>query len=79
MTDYRCPSCDGGFPADDHDDACPWCGEAMDAATPPASSFDPVPPSDMNTGPLSLENVPRQHRGRVRPGTADEVLGGEYE
>jgi hypothetical protein len=28
MVDYRCPSCDGGFPAPA--DACPWCGETLD-------------------------------------------------
>lgn len=31
MTEYRCPSCDGGFPEPD-DDQCPWCAEAMDGS-----------------------------------------------
>ena len=55
MTDYRCPSCDGGFPESAASDGCPWCGESMDGArssgiTTPA--FDPTLP---NRGPLSRE------------------------
>jgi hypothetical protein len=30
MSEYTCPDCGGGFPATAaNDDACPWCGEAM--------------------------------------------------
>ena len=30
MTDYTCPNCTGGFPADALDDgACPWCDHQL--------------------------------------------------
>jgi len=49
MCDYRCPTCDGGFPASGDTDECPWCGETMDAkASTPSSQRDPLSslPSD---------------------------------
>lgn len=40
MTEYRCPNCTGGFPAEAlDDDRCPWCGlEFGDAEAPPTIS-----------------------------------------
>lgn len=30
MTDYRCPTCTGGFPASALEDgSCPWCGQEL--------------------------------------------------
>ena len=55
MTDYRCPSCDGGFPEPD-DDECPWCGEPMDGASASTTSDFAIATTNMDGGPLSLGN-----------------------
>lgn len=42
MPDFECPECGGGFPAAAHDNACPWCGEAMDNASNNGRASDPM-------------------------------------
>jgi len=49
MTDYRCPSCEGGFPEGAHDDACPWCGETMSGSSQSEAMWRlPIDPKDPN-------------------------------
>lgn len=67
MTDYKCPSCGGGFPAPALDDECPWCGKAMDGRE---SSSGVVPTvADNTTGIGGLTGV----RSRIDSSSFDST------
>jgi hypothetical protein len=60
MVDYKCPECGGGFPDDDADEGCPWCGEAFDNAGPtfePAASRLPGVTGRSPRGEISREDL----------------------
>jgi hypothetical protein len=57
MTDYKCPSCGGGFPQTGHHGECPWCGKEMD--------------DDHDTGiGAPVETVPTNRTSRLGDGAA---------
>ena len=55
MSEYTCPDCGGGFPATAaDDDACPWCGEAMNGKSERRQLFPetiPAPQPRPGIGP----------------------------
>lgn len=44
MTDYKCPNCGGGFPANAAvDGECPWCARGMEGGSDSSPPEQPVP------------------------------------
>lgn len=87
MTDYRCPACDGGFPLEDADDGCPWCGESMggsaDSGAPSLlestirQSFDAATTGASLADPAGTVGPDIDYPGRVDRTTEREVITNE--